>query len=632
MVRGILGICIGDAAHLVLKVRGRHTVADCVRDGAPGFPVGASMLREFAKALSDVIATLSLLRRYGRRYVVSATIGLVGLFLGILTPLLTKSVIDVAVPTRDLDLVVAILLGSFVVAIAQAITGAARALYGQQISADVSAAATERLVGHYHSLAAEDSRRWQTGDLLARVNDLRRGVQQVAAFAESVALNGIFLLFVPPIMLFLNVRLTVIALASLPASMLLNVLAASVLRRLAFANARRDSAVMSHLAETFTGTLVIKSLGAQKDLSRMTAGIVRHAAESQTHLVRASAMFALANGAIRALSAVVYGFFGWRSVVQGELSVGSYLAFSSYVGMLTGPLAEIVGSITALPQWSVSLRRALEILAVRPEVGGTSSGGTGTSAMSREPSQAHGVAELSWEGVTVAYEGGGRSLQVLTDVSLDVQRGERVLVQGPSGCGKSSLLKLATRILRPSAGAVKFRGLLVEAYPLESLRGLIQGVWQESFMLDGSLRDNILFGMAAVDHEHFEWCMRATGLDVVAGQNGSGYDIQLGEAGFRLSGGQRQRIALARAILRRPAVLLLDEASSGLEAESESFFLRSVAERFPSMTIVCVSHRPIDLSFFDKRFVFEASGSPRLLDRVGMRASVTLSTDKWESA
>ena len=275
---------------------------------------------------------------------------------------------------------------------------------------------------------------------------------------------------------------------------------------------------------------------------------------------------------------LLYG--GWQ-VLAGSLTLGELMMFLFYLAMLLEPLAVLANSSTTFQNNLAALDRVLDLLAEPLEFP--------PAPDARELQTGHVAGRITLEHVGFSYEGADHA--ALTDINLDVQPGEMIAFVGPSGAGKTTLCNLIARFYDPTSGSVKLDGVDLRDINLDSFRNLLGIVEQEVFLFDGSIADNIGYGDKDATLDDIRDAARIAHADGFIMELEQGYETRIGERGVRLSGGQRQRIAIARAVLANPRILILDEATSNLDTESERYIQESLVSMMKGRTSFVIAHR-----------------------------------------
>jgi ATP-binding cassette subfamily B protein/subfamily B ATP-binding cassette protein MsbA len=293
-------------------------------------------------------------------------------------------------------------------------------------------------------------------------------------------------------------------------------------------------------------------------------------------------------------SAALLFFGGWR-VLSGHMTVGDLMMFSVYLLMLLEPLATLVSSATQFQNSLSGLDRVLDLLAEPREMPNSSN--------SIKADRARIRGDIGFEDVTFTYPGG--DAPAVEDINLNVRAGQTVALVGPSGAGKTTLSNLVARFYDPTAGRITLDGRDLRDYDVESFRSLLGIVEQDVFLFDGTIAQNIAYGRRDATPEEIRVAAEAAHAAEFIDRLTNGLDTVIGERGVRLSGGQRQRLAIARAILADPKLLILDEATSNLDTESERLIQQSLAGLMQGRTSFVIAHRLSTIARADLIVVME---------------------------
>ncbi|MEM6469937.1 MAG: ABC transporter ATP-binding protein [Planctomycetota bacterium] len=287
--------------------------------------------------------------------------------------------------------------------------------------------------------------------------------------------------------------------------------------------------------------------------------------------------------------------YGGYQIIEGDLTLGDLMMFLVYLTMLLDPLATIAGSAVGFQNNLAGLDRILDVLEVENELP------TKPDASKVTKGSVQGRIELA--GVSFSYP--GSETTVLREIDLQVNPGETVALVGRSGAGKTTLTNLIARFYDPSEGSVRLDGIDLRDIDLDSYRGLLGIVEQEVFLFDGTIAENIAYSRREVDFEEIITAASAAAAHEFIEKLPDGYDSIIGERGVKLSGGQRQRLAIARAILADPKILILDEATSNLDSESERLIQQSLQDLLRDRTAFVIAHRLSTIRGADKIVVLE---------------------------
>ncbi|MFF1836622.1 ABC transporter ATP-binding protein [Streptomyces sp. NPDC058231] len=432
----------------------------------------------------------------------------------------------------------------------------------------------------------------RTGQVVSRsISDITL-IQTLLQFLPNLTGNALMFLFSLVFMALLSPLLTVVALVVGP---LLWLIALRSRRHLFPANwhAQQEAAeVASTVEATVTGVRVVKGFGQEQ---REVAGLEQRARKlfaSRLRVVRFTSRYNPALQAVPALGQVaVLALGGWMAL-HGRISLGTFLAFTTYLGSFVTPVRQVATLLTVWQQARAGAERVLEVVDERPAIADA----TNARQLPDEPPT------LSWRDVTFGY-GDGEPL--LRGFSLDIRPGETLALIGPAGSGKSTAAALLARFYDVPYGSVRVGGCDVRELALASLRSRIGFVFEESLLLSDTVRANIAYGLPDASDEQVRAAARIARADEFVDRLPQGYDTVVGEQGLTLSGGQRQRMALARALIGDPAVLVLDDATSAIDARVESEIHQRLREDTRRRTTLIVAHRRSTLELADRIAVLD---------------------------
>ena len=468
------------------------------------------------------------------------------------------------------------------------------------------------LFDHLQGLSLGFFARQRTGELMSRLmNDV--GALQTALTEIPIDLakqvvtlaGGLAILFV------MNWRLCLLILLLLPALVLIARFFGRQLKALSTGIQDETARASTILEEVLSGIRIVKSF-VREDYERARFGSqIRRTLDVVLRRARIMAIFVpvITFATFAAAAAVLW--YGGSQVIRGTMSPGDLIAFVLYAGLLIGPFGTFARLFSHVKEAQGALARVFEILDTRPDV---------TDAPDARPlPPVRGY--VAMEGVRFSYDG---HTTVLSDLTFNVQPGEVVAVVGPSGSGKTTLINLIHRFYDPVAGVVTIDGYDLKSVILQSLYQQIALVPQEMHLFGGTIRDNIRYGrVSASDEEIVSAAHAANAHDFITALP-DGYDTLVGEKGVNLSGGQRQRIAIARAVLKDPRILIIDEATSSLDTESESLVQDALDRLMKGRTTFVVAHRLSTIQqadrilVLDKGRLVEEGTHTALLDKKGL--------------
>jgi len=393
------------------------------------------------------------------------------------------------------------------------------------------------------------------------------------------------------VMLSINVELTLYALAPLPllsvaiykVSHYINVRSEKVQRKL--------SDISSFVQESFSGIRVLKAYGKEGDFSNEFAKECGDYKDENMNLVRVNALFMPLMTLLIGLSTIITIYIGGRLAIQGIITTGNIAEFVIYVGMLTWPVASL-GWVTSIVQRAeASQERINEFLHVVPEI----------QNLREEPSEIKG--HVVFDKVNFTYPDSG--IQAIKNLSFDLPAGKSLALIGKTGSGKSTVGYLISRLYSVSSGRITIDQTPIEHLNLDSLRSGIGYVPQEAFLFSDSIGANIGFGVDQPDAEAIQLAAKNADVHQNIMDFPKGYDTMVGERGVTLSGGQKQRISIARAILKKPEILIFDDCLSAVDTQTEEEILNNLKDIMEHKTSIIISHRLSSVKHCDEILVLE---------------------------
>ncbi|MEC8662280.1 MAG: ABC transporter ATP-binding protein [Bacteroidota bacterium] len=454
-----------------------------------------------------------------------------------------------------------------------------------------------KIYGPYQRLDATFYKEQDTGDLMNRISEDVSNVRMYLGPAIMYSLNlTVLVSMVVGVMLYIDPILTLFALLPLPLMSAGIYFISANIHRKSDAKQQAQSAVSTFVQQHIAGMRVLKSF------HRERASAARFDVETDVYkmrvldLVKVEAMFMPLIVLLVGLSTILTVYVGGHRVANGDLDLGHIFQFVFYVNLLTWPFAS-VGWVTSLVQKAeASMARILDFLDARPTVQSLEQGAR-NAPLSDSPA-------LVFDRVSWTYPETG--IEALKEVSFEVQSGETVGITGRTGSGKSTVLQLAMRMMDPANGSVVLDGTPLPSWELEALRNHLGYVPQDVFLFSDTIGNNIAFGVRdnETSKQRIQQAAEDAGVadDILAFERG--FDTLLGERGVNLSGGQKQRVSIARALIKRPDILLLDDCLSAVDTETEERILSAIHRQSSSCNLI-VSHRLASLRGADRILVLD---------------------------
>ena len=524
-------------------------------------------------------------------------------FLGAVPPLLLRALVDRALPPRNHNssLVLWLAGAGVAVAVISAIANLAARYLSSRVGEGLIFDLRSQLFDHVQRMPIAFFTRTQTGALISRLNNDVVGAQSaMTGTLGSVVTSLITVGTTIAVMLYLNWELTLLALALLPAFVIPSKRVGKRLQRITREQMGLNADMNATMQERFnvSGAMVAKLFGHQDDELRSFSGRAGRVRDIGVKIAVYSRTLFVTLALVSAVGTAVVIYVGGRLALSGRLSTGDVVAFVAYVGSLYAPLTLLTNSRVDLMTSFVSFERVFEVLDLphlikdapdavpleRP------TGRIEFKDVHFGYPRARDVSLPSLEMVG-SFDEEAVSGEVLHGVSYVAEPGMTVALVGPSGAGKTTISNLIPRLYDVTSGAVEIDGLDVRAVTMESLRDSIGVVAQDPHLFHDTIRNNLRYARpAATDEQVVAACKDAQIYDLIASLP-DGLDTVVGERGYRLSGGEKQRLAIARVLLKAPAIVILDEATSHLDSESEVLIQRALAAALESRTSIVIAHR-----------------------------------------
>ncbi|MBO0843943.1 MAG: ABC transporter ATP-binding protein [Nocardioides sp.] len=521
-----------------------------------------------------------------RNVVISFAAAVVGSTSQAIVPLVARKIVDDVIGQDNallwpwLALLVAIAAVAFVMAYLRRYRGG---LVGIGVQYDLR----NRMHDHLLTLDEQTLSRMSTGQIVARASSDTALVQALLNFLPIMSGNLVMMFVALGIMFWLNPLLACVGLVIAPALFIVSYRMRIKVFPATWDGQQREGEVAEIVDEDVNGVRVVKAFGQEeRELYRMF-GVVQTLYGVRMRATRLQARYQPLLESIPVLAQVAILALGGWMALHGSITIGTFLAFSAYVGQFVAPARQLAGVLTVGQQARAGVERIFQLLDLRPAIA--------DSPDATELPEMTGEIEL--RGVRFAYDDGE---PVLDGLDLHICPGERVALVGASGSGKSTVTKLVHRMLDPDEGQVLVDGHDIRTVTLHSLRRQVAVAFEESFLFSDTIAANIAYGRRDASGEEIEAAARVAGAHDFITELADGYDTRVGERGLSLSGGQRQRVALARAVLADPRILVLDDATSAVDSTTEERIFAGLREVLAGRTSLIVAHRVSTLGLADR--------------------------------
>jgi ABC-type multidrug transport system fused ATPase/permease subunit len=534
---------------------------------------------------------LAFLRPYRGGVIVSFVLAAAAMATGVLVPYLVgRTIDDIRHGGADLWPLAAAVAVAGLLRLAFSVI---RRLVAGRVSLGVEFDLRNRMYSHLQSLELAFFDGQQTGQLMSRSTVDLQSVRFFLGYGLIfMAQSALTIVIAAAVMLAVNVPLAAVALAPTPFVIYVAFLYGRKNRPASQEVQQRIAELTAEAEENVSGVRVVKAFAQEARQLKRFDGVVRRVFDQSMVSTRLQAFYSPFIGFLPQLGLAAILLVGGRQAINGHITVGEFVAFYGYVLMLTSPM-RIFGMALGMAQRAVaSGARVFEILDREAEL----------TAPPGAPSLPEGGGQVELRGVSFAYDGGE---PVLRDVDLEVEAGRTVALVGGTGSGKTTLVALIPRLYDVDEGAVLVDGADVRSVDIGSLRREIAMVSDDAFLFSATLRENIAYARPDASDEEVAEAARRAGLAEVVAELPDGYETLVGERGHTLSGGQRQRVAIARALLAAPRILILDDATSSVDATTEGRIKEALREVMAGRTTFVIAHRLSTIALADEIVVLE---------------------------
>lgn len=549
------------------------------------------------KASKYFVRLVGLIRPYWGALLKSMSLGLFIGVIGMVSPYLSKLLIDEVYPSQDVTLMHILVGGILALSVSTRLVGAIQGYYSMYVNTRLSNALQLLFFNHLQHLPMRFFDDHRVGEILSRFRDVGSSLGSVTHVFQTVLVQGIYLFIVPPILFFLHWQLALIAVIGIPLTAIITTLSGRLLRKYWKRSAEVSAELSAFQVETLSHIRTLKALAREHRNYYLAKEQVQEVIQTQLKASGYGQLLGLANGMLHALNAALFIWFGWSLILSQELTLGTFIAFSAYIGFLYNPVTKFLGLYSQFQQAAVNLDRMFEYLDCPAEQSPT------LAYAPPPPIQTSLVGHIRMTNVFFGYT---PDHPVLRNITLEVPAGSLTAIVGPSGSGKTSLLRLLVGMASPDQGQITIDGHNIEAISLPDLRRQISVVWQEFGLIKGTIWDNLILGLDSPPaRQRVDEIIALCQLNQLMDALPQGYQTPVAEWGASLSGGQRQRLAIARALIRDTPIFLLDEATANIDVQTEQDLLHGIFDYLKDRTILWVTHRINTTSLADQICILE---------------------------
>lgn len=512
---------------------------------------------------------------------------------GLVLPGASKFLIDDVIPGQDMEMLKWLIIAVVVAIVIQSVTSFALTQILSVEAQNLISKLRAKVQSHIIRLPIRFFDNTKTGELVSRIMTDVEGVRNLVGTGLAQLVGGVLtsviclvlLIAISPIMtLFALIPVIIFGLVSLKAF--------AKIRPIFQERGVINAEVTGRLTETLGGVRVIKGFNAEaQEIKTFEAGVTRLFLNVKKSLISTSIITSSATLLLGLASAGIMGIGGYL-IMEDQLTFGDFLAFTLYLGFMIAPIVQMSNIGSQLTEAFAGLDRTEEIMNTPLEDSGKN--------RNQKLESMHG--DIEFNDVSFAYEEGK---EVVKDISFKAPAGSVTALVGTSGSGKTTIAGLAASFLNPDSGQITIDNYDLQLISLESYRSKLGVVLQDDFLFEGTIRENILFPRPNATEDQLLQAVKAAHVQEFTDRFEDGLSTLIGERGVKLSGGQRQRIAIARAILADPRILILDEATSNLDTESETLIQASLKELMKGRTTFVIAHRLSTIRQADQILVIE---------------------------
>ena len=539
---------------------------------------------EFKKAISFFVEGI---KENKKSFYISNISALLWCFLVIIQPYLIKRIIDDGIVAENQRAVIVFISFMVIAGYTRAVSIGTRRYFSMDVSFNVEAGIRNRIFTHMQKLAFNYHDKVPTGDLMARASSDASQVRLAFAIAPLASANIFLLLILSVTLLSLSLPLGGIVLLSIPAVLWLASNFSSKAMGVSLKVKEAEANMTTEVEEQLGGIRVVKAFGNEEQASNRVEDAVQNIYDTSLGYLKLRTKFVPLFELIPMVITLAVLILGGYLTINNFLSLGEFIAFTQYVFLLIWPLRITAWFLSEIPSSVAAGNRILELLNETPTI-------TDDESPNELPEDGDGSLKFS----KVNFKYGNE--KIFDDLTLEIQGKKTVAIVGSTGSGKSTLAYLLPRLYEIESGSIEIDGVDIKNLRLSELRSNVSLAFEESFLFSNTARENISLGLEDASQEEIEDAALIARAHDFISQLPESYETKVGERGYGLSGGQRQRIALARAILRKPRILILDDALSAVDASTEEEIRNELNQVMSNMTTLIITNRVPTIKLCDE--------------------------------
>lgn len=500
---------------------------------------------------------------------------------GLATPIFTQVIVDKVLVHKSTSMLNILLIGMLLIAVFQTATSALRYYLLVHTTRRIDMQMVVQFYSHILSLPMRYFEERKVGDILKRFNENARIRDFLTGRALGVTLDCLMIFVYLALMFYYNVKLTLLALVFIPGYVILTLVVTPIFKRQYREAFEKSAEADSQMVESVSGVGTVKATAAERSIRWKLEGLIVKSLNVQFRSALTGMASISVGNLLQTLNTIFLFWYGAHLVIQGELSVGQLVAFNVLVGSVTRPILSVVDLWREFQEINIAFERLNDVFDAKPEEDPTK------QALIKMPRiRGH----IKFDNVTFRYPT-RPDKNALQNVNLEILPGQTVALVGRSGSGKTTFANMLLRLHQPNEGRIYVDGYDLRQVSINSLRSQVGVVPQDVFLFSGTIRENIAFGDAEAPLEQVVGASMLAGAHEFVSELPLGYETKIGERGQSLSGGQKQRIAIARALFKKPRILIFDEATSALDTESERAIQRNLDQILKDRTTLIIAHR-----------------------------------------